>query len=85
MAYRSVRVLPLRKNLRFMQISRSAAELEAWAGVGAAGLPWPHEVSATAITASGSRHARARRAPRDSRIPMKHSMLGHDDGNVKGA
>jgi hypothetical protein len=63
----------------------TAAELEAWAGVGAAGLPWPHEVSATAITASGSRHARARRAARDSRIPMKHSMLGHDDGNVKGA
>jgi hypothetical protein len=65
----------------------TVAELEARAGASAAGgLPWPHEASATAITASGSRHARGRRAAAlDSRIPMKHSMLGHDDRIVKGA
>ncbi|MDQ2814586.1 MAG: hypothetical protein M3Z75_22680, partial [Actinomycetota bacterium] len=62
----------------------AVAEPEARAGASATGLPWLHEASAMAITASGSRPGRARRAAaRDSRISMKHSMLGHDDGNVK--
>ena len=45
--------------------------LEAWAGASVAGMPWPHDASATAVTVSGSRNAAARTtADRGLRILM---------------
>src|ERR1035441_1626997 len=81
-------VVPVRRAVaRWRPLGDGAvAEPEAWAGASAVGVPWPHEASAMPITASGSRHARARQAAAlHSRILMKHSMPSQDERIVKGA